>query len=109
MSKPKNTKTVAPKKAAKKPEQLKLKGTERKDAIPEIEAQARNYLEARNDWQEGQATMMHAQELLTDLLKKHGKTEYFFEDASGQRQRAYIPDVKGAKVQKVKPAKEASA
>lgn len=108
MSKKTNTKNGAkPKKS--KPEQLKIKGTERKDAIPELEEQAIAYLEARNAWQGMQATMGAEQEKLTALLTAHKLKEYFFEDEDGERQRAYIPDVAGAKVKKVKPKKEAEA
>jgi len=104
MSKKANTKNGAkPKKS--KPEQLKIKGTEREDSIPELEEQANAYLEARNAWQSMQAEMMAEQEKLTALLTGHKLKEYIFEDESGQPQRAYIPDVAGAKVKKLKAKK----
>jgi hypothetical protein len=100
------TKKNGPKK--KKAEQLKIEGTGRKDAIPELDKAADEYREkrdARMDYQEEETA---AQEFLTNLLKKHGRSEYAYEGDDGKLYRVSIAEAK-AKVKRVptdkKPAK----
>ena len=101
-------KTTAPKKSkAKKtkPEQLKIAGTGRLDSNEEVEAAAEAYREARDDRMEMSENETEAQDALTDALKKHGLSEYVYEDKAGVKRRAYIPAEAKAKVQKVKEKK----
>lgn len=91
-----------------KPEQLKIPGTGRVDAIEAIEKQAESYVTARDARMENQVEEEAKQEKLTALLKEHKLTEYVYEDGNGTKRRAYIPAEAQAKVQKVK-AKKADA
>jgi len=106
MSKKANTKNGAkPKKS--KPEQLKIKGTGRTDAIEAIEEQAEKYVAARDARMEMQVEEDAEQEVLAALLKDHKLTEYIFVDAEGVKRRAYLGGEVRAKVQKV-PAKKSA-
>lgn len=98
------------KKTKANPKQGKIPGTGRIDAIPEIEAQAEVYRTKCAERMELQLEETAEQQKLTDLLKKHGLTEYKYEDEEGVLRRAYMPDDDGprAKVQKVKKKKNES-
>jgi len=86
-------KTAAKAKAkAKKPDQMKIPGTERKDSIPEIEDADTEYREARDAWQELHGEMMEAQANLTTVLKKHGLDSYVYEAKDGRQYEAYVPE-----------------
>lgn len=105
MSKSKKSKS----KAKKSHKQTKIPGTGRLDAIDEIEKQAEVYRKACAERMDQQAAEIEEQDALTELLKKHGLTEYIYEDEEGEKRRAYIPDdAKGprAKVQKCKAKKD---
>lgn len=107
-SEPKATKTskgAKPKRT--KPEQLKLAGTGRLDAIEEIETQAEAFLLAREAEAEAHDEMAVEQNKLTEVLKKHKLTEYIYVDRDGVKRLAYIPLEAKAKVKLVKPAKDA--
>lgn len=95
--------TKSKKKASKKKsEQTKIPGTGRIDAIAEIEEQADVYIEKRDARMAMQVEEEAEQERLTELLEKHKRAEYIYEDGEGQLRRAYIPAKANAKVQKVK-------
>lgn len=100
----KTTKAGAPAKKSRKakPEQLKIAGTERLDAIKEIEQAADAYRDARDERMQEQEAESDAQERLTDLLRKHGLSEYVYEAKDGKKYRAYVPAAAGAKVQRIK-------
>ncbi len=85
---------------AKKPEQLKIDGTGRTDAIAELDKAGESYREARDARMELQEDESSAQELLTGLLKKHGLTEYAYEGADGKMYKATLGEAK-AKVKRV--------
>lgn len=110
MTKKDAKKADAKKKAkAKKPEQLKIKGTER-DSIPEIDEADTEYRAARDAWMEMQGEMLEAQSTLTEVLKKHGKakTGYEYEGKDGRLYEVYLPEVEEpqAKSRLVKPKKK---
>lgn len=98
----KGTKTKAAKK--QKPQQLKIEGTGRTDAIPELDKAGEGYREVRDEWMELQEQMGERQDLLTSLLKKHGRTEYTYEGADGKLYKASLAEAK-AKVKRVKEPK----
>jgi hypothetical protein len=98
------SKKAAAKAKAKKPEQLKVPGTERKGTIPEIAEAATRYREARDARMELAEEEAELQQDLTNLLKKHGITEYVGEDEDGKPYKAFIAEAK-AKVQRVKEPK----
>lgn len=100
--------TAKAKAKAKKPEQLKVPGTERPDRIDEIEAAATRYREARDARMELAEEEAETQQDLTNLLRKHGVTEYVYEDADGKPYTAYIAEAK-AKVRRVKEPKAPKA
>lgn len=96
---------------AKKPDQMKIPGTERTDTIPEIEDADTEYREARDAWMELHAEMMEAQSNLTATLKKHGLETYVYEAKDGNKYEAYVPEAEEtmAKSRKVKKPKAAPA
>lgn len=77
---------------AKKPDQLKLAGTERTDSIPEIEDADTEYRETRDAWMELQKEMGEAQANLTTVMKKHGVDTYLYEAKDGRQYEAYVPE-----------------
>jgi len=90
-----------------KPEQLKIEGTGRIDAIPELDKAGEAYREARDARMELQEDESAAQDFLTAMLKKHGLTEYPYEGTDGKTYKATLGEAK-AKVKRVtekKPAK----
>lgn len=105
---PKQTKAKQPKAKKAKPEQLKIAGTGRLDANEEVEVAAEAYRDARDERMELSEAETDAQDVLTATLKKHGLTEYIYEDKAGIKRRAYIPAEAKAKVQKVKEKKAES-
>lgn len=115
MAKKTDKKAAAKNKAkAKKPDQLKLAGTERQDSIPEIEDADTEYRDARDAWMELHADMMKAQGNLTEVLKKHGKESYVYEARDGRKYEAYVPELedpqaKSRVLKQPKAAKSASA
>lgn len=100
----KKTKTKAPKKKA---EQLKIDGTGRVDAIPELDKAGEAYREARDARMELQEDESSAQEFLTNLLKKHGLTEYPYEGGDGKQYKATLGEAK-AKVKRITEKKPSS-
>jgi hypothetical protein len=96
------TKKNAPKKTAKKAkaEQLKIEGTGRTDAIDELDKAGEQYRAARDARMEMQEDESSAQELLTGLLKKHGRTDYTYEGSDGKLYKASLAEAK-AKVKRV--------
>lgn len=106
MAKKTNKKAAAKNKAkAKKPDQLKIPGTGRTDAIREIEDAGTAYREARDARMEMQEDEAAAQEELTTVLQKHGKTSYVYEGPDGKRYEAYLPEEIKAKVRRLKDPK----
>lgn len=92
---------------SKRPEQLKLAGTHRIDAIEAIELAGEEYrskLAERMDAQEEESKL---QQRLTELLKKHDLKEYVYEAKDGKRYCAYVPNSEEpkAKVRRVKEKK----
>jgi hypothetical protein len=95
------TKKNTPKKSKKsKPEQLKIEGTGRTDAIDELDKAGEKYRAARDARMEMQEDESSAQELLTGLLKKHGRTDYTYEGGDGKMYKASLAEAK-AKVKRV--------
>jgi hypothetical protein len=92
-------------KSTKKPQQLKIEGTGRLDANDAVEQQSevvRKICEKRMDME---LTERDERKRLTALLKDAGLVEYIYEDADGEKRRAYLPKADKepqAKVQKVK-------
>lgn len=93
------------KKSKNKPVQTKIPGTERINAIPEIEEAAEAYREARDQRMALGEEEAEALETLTDLLKKHDLSEYLYEGEDGVRYRAFISSEVKAKVRKLKAEK----
>lgn len=91
-------------KKTKKPEQLRIKGTGRLDAIEDIEKAGKNYQAAVATRAEAHADETVAQDALTAALVKHKKTEYLYDGLDGSQYCAYVPKEKKAKarVRKVK-------
>ena len=107
-SKPDNEAKKAAAKAkakAKKPDQLKIEGTGRTDAIDEIEAAAARYREARDARMEMAEEEAEAQEDLTNALRKHNVNVYKYEGGDGKLYEAYLPGEVKAKVRRVKEPK----
>lgn len=102
-------KTTAPKEAkAKKPkpEQMKIPGTERSDSIPELEAADEDYREARDERMQYGEAELEKQELVTELMLKHGKTKHVYEGKDGKLHEIYIGEAKAkSRVVKEKKAK----
>lgn len=102
------TKTAAKaKNKAKKPEQLRIANTGRIDAIDELDKAGEAYRQKRDERMELQEDESEAQDFLTALLKKHGRSEYLYEGADGKTYKASLGEAK-AKVKRVtekKPAK----
>lgn len=97
---------MAKKTPKKKAEQLKIEGTGRKDAIPELDKAADAYRDARDARMEMQEDESSAQEFLTNLLKKHGLRDYPYEGKDGKQYKATLDEPK-AKVKRVTdPAKK---
>lgn len=103
------TKSKTNKAKKTKPEQLKIEGTGRTDAIEELERAAELYREARDARMELGEEEVEAQNELAALLKKHKRTEYVYEGPDGKKYRAYIPTEAKAKVRKVTEKKAPNA
>jgi hypothetical protein len=93
MAKKTDKKTKA-KAKAKKSEQLKIAGTERTNAIPEINDADVAYREARDARMELQEEESAAQDALTAILQKHALSEYTYEGPDGKLYKAYIGEPK---------------
>ncbi len=104
--KSKSTKSTAKK---SKPEQMKIAGTGRLDAIPEIEAAAEALRELRGQRMELGEQEAEAEADLNNVLIKLKIDEYKYEGADGKRYRAYIPTQSKARVQRIKDPKAPKA
>ena len=102
----KKTEKKAPK---KKPEQMKIAGTERRDAIAEIEEADETYRAKRDARMELADEEAEAQADLTNILRQRGVTEYVYEGRDGKRHRVYMPPDVKAKSQIVKEPKAPKA
>lgn len=104
----KKTKTAMKAAAKKKPSQTTIPGTERLDANEEIETQAEKYQSAKESLADADEEAKTEQNVLTELLLKHGLDSYVYVDAEGVKREVYIPSEAKAKIRKVKPAGEAT-
>jgi hypothetical protein len=95
--------------AKKKPQQLRVPGTERPNRIPELDAAAEEFRVARNTWQEAGKVMQAKKAVLKDQVKKHGLTaSYFYDDEEGDTEEVKPTVEEDVKVNKVKQAKAKS-
>ncbi|HEY4056659.1 MAG TPA: hypothetical protein VGM39_08620 [Kofleriaceae bacterium] len=81
----KNDKKAKAKAKAKKPDQLKIPGTERKDRIPELDKAAEEFLTARDARTELTLEMAEKKTELDVVMGKHAVTRYVFEAADGSQ------------------------
>lgn len=79
------TKKTEKKPKKSKPQQLRIKGTERIDGIKEIDSAAAAYLEVRDQRMELTSEEADKKAILMGLVKKHGIELYKFEDEEGQQ------------------------
>lgn len=99
-------KAKAPKAKKSKVEQLKIPGTERSDSIPELEAADEDYREARDERMQYGESELEKQDVVTELMIKHGKTKHVYEGKDGKLHEIYIGEAKAkSRVVKEKKAK----
>lgn len=111
MSKKQNTEktTAAKSKAkAKKPEQTKIPGTERRDRIEAIEEAGTAYREARDARMELTEEETERELNLRNVMRAHNVTDYKYEGPDGKMYRVYIGEAK-AKVSRVTEPKAPKA
>jgi hypothetical protein len=99
------------KKSAKKnkPEQLKIEGTGRRDAIPEIEDADEHYRDKRDNRMQLGEEEVEAQADLTNVMRKHKVTSYKYEGKDGKMYEVYLPEEVKAKSRRVKEPKAPKA
>lgn len=93
MTKTTTDKTTAAKAKAKskKPEQLKIAGTERSDRIIAIEKADEDYRESRDAIEELKAEEKAARDNLSKVMRKANVTVYVYEGKDGTLHRVSLP------------------
>lgn len=92
---------------AKKPEQLKIAGTERSDRIAAIEKADEDYRDSRDAIEELKAEEKAARDNLSKVMRKAGVTVYVYEGRDGVLRRVSLPldNVKAKSTVVKQPAK----
>lgn len=109
--KTKTEKKAAAKAKAKKPEQLKIAGTERSDRNTAIEEADEAYRESRDATEELKAEEKAARDNLSNVMRKANVTEYVYEGKDGALHRVALPlkNVKATSTVVKKPTKSGEA
>lgn len=89
----------------KKQEQLRIKGTERTDAIPALDKLAKAYVQARDERMAMTEEEVETQAALDAGMLAQDKVEYIYEDDAGIKHRCKVSSSRKVSVRKLSDKK----